>query len=140
MAGLYDMDTNKLIAALAKKLEDNGAVSPPAYVKFAKTGSHVEFGPEDKKFWYTRCASIMRQAYVRGNVGVGGLREHYGGRKRHVVRRAHHRDAGGSMVRRAMQQLEKSGLVKKEATGRTLSPAGRKLVDAVCKEMPKNSE
>lgn len=137
MADLYHIDANKLIAALAKKLENDGVVSPPAYMRYVKTSSHVEFGPEDKRFWYKRCASILRQAYIRGNVSVGGLRGHYGGRKRHVVRRAHHKDAGGSIIRKAMQQLEKAGLMKKEARGRMLSPAGRKLVDAVCKEASK---
>jgi len=137
MANSYAVDANKLIAALAKRLEADGLVSPPEFIRFVKTGSHVEFGPEDKKFWYKRCASIMRQAYIHGIVSVGGLREHYGGRKRHVVRRAHHRDAGGAIIRRAMQQLEKAGLIKKEAKGRSLSPAGRKLIDAVSKEASK---
>ncbi|MEM4332304.1 MAG: 40S ribosomal protein S19 [Candidatus Micrarchaeia archaeon] len=138
MVGVYEVDANRLIAVLAKKLESDGVVAPPAYIKYVKTGSHVEFGPEDKKFWYKRCASILRQAYVYGTISVGGLRRHYGGRKRHVVRRSHHRDAGGAIIRRAMQQLEKAGLLKKEAKGRSLTPAGRKMVDAACKEAGKS--
>ncbi|MCX8205621.1 MAG: 40S ribosomal protein S19 [Candidatus Micrarchaeota archaeon] len=95
MAGVYGVEPNKLISEVAKRLEGNVEIKPPKFLGYGKTGPHVEFGPEDKRFWYVRCASILRQAYVKGEVSVGGLRVHYGGRKRHRVASAHHVDAGG---------------------------------------------
>ena len=93
MKTVYDVPANKLIEAVARKLKEEGKVQPPEYVQYVKSSSHVEFAPEDKDFWYVRCASILRQAYVHGKVSVGGLRVHYCGRIKHWVRRAHHRDA-----------------------------------------------
>ncbi len=131
---VHDIEPNAFIEAVSKKLMENSAVKPPAFAGYAKTGSHVERMPEDPNFWYKRCASILRQAYVRGRVSIGGLRVHYGGRARHVVKSAHHRDAGGSAVRKAFQQLEQAGLLKKENDGRVLTPEGRKFVDSALKQ------
>lgn len=130
---VHDVEPNRFIEAASKKLMENDAIKPPAFVSYAKTGSHVERMPEDSNFWYKRCASILRQAYIRGKVSIGGLRVHYGGRARHVVKAAHHRDAGGSMIRKAFQQLEQAGLLRKEGDGRVLTPQGRKFVDSVLK-------
>ncbi len=135
MKSVFDVPANKMIEATAQKLKEIKEIQPPEYMEFVKTGSHVEFAPEDKDFWYVRCASILRQAYVHGKVSVGGLKVHYGGRLRHVVRRAHHRDAGGSIIRKAMQQLEKAGLLEKREDGRVITGAGKKLMDSVAKEL-----
>ncbi len=136
MATVYDIEANKLIWAVAKRLESNGEIKAPAFLKYSKSGPHVESAPQDAMFWYKRCASVLRQAYIRGKVGTGGLRVHYGGRKRHVVRSAHHMDSGGSLVRKALQSLEKAGYLKKdEKSGRVLTPNGRKFMDGVCKEL-----
>ena len=81
-----------------------------------------------------RCASILRQIYVNSNVGVNKLRMHYGGKKRRGVKPARHAPAGGSTIRKAMQELEKAGLLAKDKTGRVLTARGRKLLDEVAKE------
>ncbi len=135
MKSVFDVPANKLIEAVAQKLKENDKIKPPEFMQFVKTGSHVEFAPEDKDFWYVRCASILRQAYVHGKVSVGGLRAHYGGRIKHWVRRAHHRDAGGAIIRKAMQQLEEAGLLEKKDDGRVISGNGKKLLDGVAKEL-----
>lgn len=134
MADVYGIEPNKLINEVAKKLEERGEIVPPKFISYSKTGPHVEFGPENKKFWYVRCASILRQAYVNCGVSVGGLRVHYGGRKRHRVASAHHVDAGGSVIRKAMQQLEAAGLLKKgQKGGRIITNEGIKLLNSVAK-------
>lgn len=46
------------------------------------------------------------------------------------MKREHFRKAGGSAIRKALQQLEAAGLVTKiEGRGRVLTPKGRSLLD-----------
>lgn len=130
---VHDVEANRFIEKMAGKLEEVDAINPPEFIRYAKTSSHAENAPEQEDFWYKRCASILRQAYIRGKIGVGGLRVHYGGRARHVVKEAHHRDAGGSAIRKAVQQLEKAGFLKTEKGGRVLTPEGRRFIDSAFK-------
>jgi len=125
---------NAFIDLLAKKLESNEAIKAPGWVAVVKSGSHAERPPQDADFWFKRCASVLFTLYSH-NVGVRRLQHKYGGRHAHVVSRSHHRPAGGKIIRVAMQQLEKAGLVKKEKAGRSISPAGRALVDRVALEL-----
>jgi len=133
MVTANDVEANKLIGKAAEKLKDM-PLPKPAFVGLVKTGSHSVRPPASSDFWYFRCASILRQAYVNSNVGVNRLRRHYGGRKKKGVRPESHRPAGGSTVRKAMQALEKAGLLMKQKAGRTLTPKGRKLLDQAAKE------
>lgn len=132
MVTVFDVEPNKLIAKAAEKLK--GKVTKPQFVGLVKTGAHNERPPEQPDFWYVRCASIMRQIYINNNVGTGRLRRHYGGRKRRGVMPARHAPAGGSTIRKALQEMEKAGLLIKEKKGRRLSPRGRQLLDQAAKE------
>lgn len=133
MVTALDIEPNALIERAAKKLKTMN-ISKPAFVGTVKTGSHVERVPEQEDFWYIKCASLLRQAYIKGNIGVNRLRKHYGSRKRRGVRPAHHRPAGGSTIRKAMQALEKHGLLAKAKTGRILTGKGRALLDRIAKD------
>lgn len=133
MVTVFDVDPNKLIEKTAEKLKAMN-IPKPAFVGIVKSGAHVERPPQQENFWYLRCASILRQIYINNNVGVVKLRRHYGGRKRRGVKPQIHAPAGGSTIRKAMQELEKAGLLVKEKTGRVLSAKGRKLLDEAAKE------
>lgn len=133
MVTAYDVDANRLIEKAAEKLKDL-KINKPAFVGLVKSGSHASRPPMQEDFWYRRCASILRQAYVNETVGINRLRRHYGGRKRRGVRPEHHAPAGGSTIRKAMQELEKAGLLTKQKRGRTISAKGRKLLDSAAKE------
>jgi len=134
MVTAYDVDSNKLIEKVAGKLKSS-KLPKPEFVGLVKSGAHVKRPPESEDFWYVRCASILRQAYVKNNVGINRLRRHYGGRKSRGVKPEKHYPAGGSTIRKAMQELENAGLLKKEKTGRVLTPEGKKLLDGVAKEV-----
>lgn len=136
MVTALDVDANALIDRVAEKLK-NMKIKKPEFVGVVKSGCHAERPPEQPDFWYIRCASILRQAYCRGIIGTNRLRTHYGGRKNRGVKPQKHKKAGGSTIRKAMQELEKVGLLKKEKVGRSLTPAGRKLLDNVAKELAK---
>ncbi len=134
---VYDVPADVLIERLARYLKENvPEVRPPAWALFVKTGSHVERPPQDLDWWYVRCASLLRKLYLRGPIGVSRLRKMYGGRKRRGVRPAHFRRAGGSTIRKLLQQLEAAGLVVKDGNrGRRLSPRGMSLVDMVASQI-----
>lgn len=139
-----DVPANELIAKTAQALKkDNGdVIVPPAWVAVVKTGSHNERPSQEPDFWYLRCASILYNSYKNGTIGVRKLRKKYGARTQHIVRRSHHRPAGGKIIRLAMQQLEKAGLMKLERlkvqkdpgkigfSGRIITGKGRSLLDS----------
>jgi len=129
---VYEVPADKLIEELAKYLKEKvPEVKPPKWALFAKTGPHKERIPDNPDWWYYRSASILRKLYVTGvPVGVESLRGAYGGRRNRGVRPEHYYKGSGSIVRKALQQLEAAGLVVKvPKKGRTLSPKGRSLLD-----------
>lgn len=136
----YDVPAAKLIEKLAGYLKENvDVVSPPAWASVAKTGSHVEKLPQDPNWWYTRCASVLRKIYVHGPIGIEQLRADYGGGKRHGVIPRHASKAGGSNVRKALQQLEAAGLVATaKPQGRRMTREGRKLLQELAEDLAKD--
>ncbi len=138
MVTAVQVPADRLIAEVARYLKDRVAeVKPPEWAFYVKTGAHKERVPEDPDWWYYRCASILRKLYVRGEpVGIERLRTAYGGRKNYGVAPEHFVKGSGSIVRKALQQLEKAGLVVKvKGKGRTLSPKGRSLLDKLANKV-----
>ncbi len=140
MTSALDVDANKLNAKVAKRLKEAGVLIP-GFVGLVKSGAHNERPPEQEEFFHVRCASLMRQVYARGMVGVQRLRTHYGGKKNRGVRPGRFVRSGGSMIRKAFQALEKAGFVEKvekgPKKGRRLTAKGRKLLDNSAKEVRK---
>jgi small subunit ribosomal protein S19e len=133
MVTVYDVTPNKLVKAVAGRLKAM-SIPSPAYIGTVKSGPHRERLPQQKDFWYVRLASMLRNAYVHGNVGVGKLRSHYGGKKIRGVKPEEKRKAGGSIIRKGLQALETAGLMVKKKKGREITAAGRKLLDSAAKE------
>jgi small subunit ribosomal protein S19e len=94
-----------------------------------KTGVHKEMPPENPDWWFVRCASILRRVYIDGPVGVSRLRTFYGGKQRRPVATGAFAKGSGSIVREALQQLEKAGYVKKMKTGRQITKEGQSFLD-----------
>lgn len=140
MKTIFDVPADRLIAKAADRLKDLPEIKAPAWVAVAKSGAHNERAPEQPNFWYLRSASLLRQVYMNGPIGVGEFRRHYGGAKRHVVTRQHKMKAGGSIIRKALQQLEKAGLVETKrmqgrAIGRIITGKGKALLDGAAREV-----
>jgi small subunit ribosomal protein S19e len=135
----YDVPALQFIEKLAKYLRENvDEVQPPAWASVAKTGTHVEKQPQNPNWWYTRSASILRKVYVHGPIGIEKLRADYGGRKDFGTKPEHAVKAGGSNIRKSLQQLEAAGLLQKAASqGRTMAPKGRKLLQEVAEDLQK---
>jgi small subunit ribosomal protein S19e len=98
----------------------------------------VEKQSQNPNWWYTRTASILRKVYVHGPVGLERLRAYYGGRKDFGVKPEHAVKAGGSNIRKILQQLEAAGLIQTEnSRGRKMSSKGRKLLQEVAEDVQK---
>ncbi len=134
MVTVYDVTPNKLVDKVAEKIKGMG-IAAPAWIGTVKSGSHTQRLPQQKDFWYRRLASLLRNAYVHGSVGVSSLRSHYGARKMRGVRPEKKRKAGGAIIRKGLQALEAAGLMAKKKKGREITAAGKKLLDAAAKEV-----
>ncbi|MGI0078398.1 MAG: 30S ribosomal protein S19e [Nitrososphaerales archaeon] len=138
MTTVYDVPQQVLIKKIADHLRHVSQVSPPQWAAYAKTGSHAQRQPADRDWWYTRCASLLRKIYLHGPIGLTQLESDYGGRKEIGYFLGHHRDAGGSAVRKAIQQLESAGfIVKQGKKGRVLTGKAVSLLDRQSTEILK---
>jgi small subunit ribosomal protein S19e len=138
MVKVYDVPADVLIAKLAEMLKEDSNIKPPVWAQFGKTGSHTERIPLNKDWWYARCASLLRKIYLHGPIGLTDLKSAYGGRKKVGYSLAHHRDAGGSAIRKALQQLEAAGYITKaNGKGRMLTQEGMKKMDTLSKQIHK---
>lgn len=142
MTRAYSVAANDEIDALAKHLMDNyESITPPPWAAYTKTGLHTHHPPQSAKWWYHRCASLLRKLYAGTPRGVSRLRSEYGGRKIVAGRPEHTAKGGGSSVRVALQQLEKAGLVKKAPSkGRILTGEGVSLLDKIAHEIRGSTE
>lgn len=135
MVNAHDVPSAKLISALAEQMKGVAGVEEPEWAKWVKTGSHAERPPADSAWWFTRAASLMRKLYLHGPVGLGDLERAYGGTKALHYFPKHHRDAGGSNIRRILKQLEQAELVSKTPRGRILTSKGRAMLDKAAKDV-----
>lgn len=130
MKNVFDVPAGDLIESLAEELKKNPAIQEPAFTAFIKTGSHRERTPQRTDWWYMRLGSVLYRIYKDGPVGTGALRNYYGGRKSRGVRPHVFRQAGGKIIRLALQTLEKTGYIAKAKKGRTITAAGEKLLSS----------
>ena len=135
MAKVFDVPAEDLISKLSDQLKKDKKINPPEWASYVKTGPHVEKIPQNRDWWYTRCASLVRKVYLHGPIGISDLKSYYGGRKRIGYNLDHHKDAGGAIIRNALQQLEASGYVEKKSKGRSISNEGMKRVDRLATEI-----
>ena len=69
--------------------------------------------PLDADWLYIRAAALARKVYLRGHLGVSTLQHIYGGKQRFGVRRNHHENSSGKIIRYCLQQLEVIKLIPK---------------------------
>jgi len=138
----YDVPSSMLIERLAKYLKDNvDAIKPPEWAPYVKTGAHAERAPQNPDWWYIRCASLLRKVYIKGPIGIEHLRSEYGGRKDRGTRPEHTRKGGGAIIRKALQQLEKAGLIGTiKGKGRVITSEGRRLLDSLSADIKEELE
>jgi len=131
---IFSKDPAKYIPALAEALKKIPEFEVPEWAHYVKTGTSRERPPAMEDFWYFRAASILRQLYIKGVVGVGRLRNKYGSRKDKGTRPDKFRKAGGKIIRVILQQAEAADLVEKVRKlqfGRRLTQTGRDFLDSI---------
>jgi small subunit ribosomal protein S19e len=141
MTTVYDVPARDLIDLVSKKLQKEDAIVPPDGSNYWRTGVDKENPPLETDWWFSRCASILRKVYIMNAVGVERLRAEYGGKSDRGSKPYKAKKGGGSIVRRALQQLEKAGYVSRvKGRGRILTSKGRSFLDNTSEEVRRSLE
>jgi small subunit ribosomal protein S19e len=136
MGDVRSVEAGKYNELLADALKNIPEFKEPDWIYLVKTSPNRERPSVEEGFWYKRAASILRQIYIRGVVGVERLRTRYGGKKDRGSKPSEFRKAGGKIIRTILQQAESAGLVEKSKEGRVgrmLTAKGRELLEGVAK-------
>lgn len=136
MTDIRSVDSGKYNSLLAEAIKKSKDFPKPEWIDFVKTSSHKMRPTTEEDFWYKRAASILRQIYIKGVVGVERLRTRYGGRKNRGVQPAAFVKSGGKAIRTILQQAEKAGLLEKvkgKKPGRQLTVKGKEFLESFAK-------
>jgi small subunit ribosomal protein S19e len=112
-------------------------IEAPEWSNFVKTGNHKQRPPENPDWWYVRAASILRNIYTHGPVGVSRMRMRYGGRKNRGRKPEKFVRASGNIIRKITQQLRNSDLIKLsngDKKGNIITSKGQSILDKVGKK------
>jgi len=137
MKTLYDVEAGKYLDALAEKLRGMKEFEQPEWARYVKTSASRTRPPFEEGWWLKRAASILRQVYLRGMLGVGRLKTKYGGRKERGAKPDHFHKGSGKIIRTILQQAEKAGFLEKikdKKAGRKLTKKGKEFLDSVAEE------
>ena len=134
MTDIQTIAAYKYNKALAEALKQESEFEKPEWVYLVKTSSHKVRPSIEPDFWQKRAASILRQIYINGVVGVERLRTRYGGRKKRGSQPEEFRKSSGKIIRVILQQAESAGLLEKvkgKKSGRQLTPKGKAFLESV---------
>ncbi len=131
---IFEKDAEQFNIKLAEALKNVPEFEAPEWVFYVKSGTSKERPPANENFWYMRSASILRQLYLKGVLGVNKLKTRYGSRKKRGGKPEKFRKSGGKIIRVILQQAESAGLVEKMNKvqyGRRLTQKGRDFLDSI---------
>jgi len=137
---VYDMDAQEYNKKLAEALKKIPEFKSPEWVEFVKSGPGKARPIDEEDFWYKRAASILRQIYRKGIVGVSRLRTKYGSKKNRGVKPEEFRKGGGKIIRIILQQADKAGFteiaqavkgVRERKPGRQLTQQGKQFLESI---------
>ena len=134
MSNVYEIEPGEYNQKLAIALEKMPEFKMPEWAAFVKTSISRERPPQDEKFWYNRAASILRQIYIKGVVGVNRLKTRYGGRQNRGAKPERFKKGSGKIIRTILQQAEKAEFLVKfkgKRSGRKLTEKGVKFLESV---------
>jgi len=139
MANIYDVNQTELIEKVAEELKKIPELKPTEWAAFVKTGVSKERPPIRSDWWYSRAASILRNVYRFGPIGVSKLRTKYGVKKNRGVKPGRFYRASGNIIRKILQQLAKAELIKEDKKGvhkgKVITPKGVKLLSKAAGEI-----
>ena len=136
--GVYDFEPTEYNLKLAEALKKVLEFKKPEWVDFVKSGPSKERPIEDPDFWHKRSASVLRQIYKMGSIGVSKLRTRYGSKKNKGYAPERFKKSGGKIIRVILQQADKAGLTEqvkaikgKRKAGRQLTETGRNFMENI---------
>jgi len=137
---VYDLNAQEYNLKLAEALKKVPEFKEPEWSKFVKSGSGKERPIEDEDFWYKRSASVLRNIYKTGSVGVQRLRTKYGTKKNRGYKPEEFKKGSGKIIRTILQQADKAGFteiqkpvrgVKSKKPGRILTDKGKSFLENI---------
>jgi len=134
MADIRTIESGKYNDLLADALKKIPEFKKPEWADFVKTATHKKRPTSEPDFWHKRAASILRQIYIKGIVGVERLKTRYGGKKERGQRPTEFRKGGGKIIRTILQQAESAGFlekVKEKKSGRKLTAKGKEFLEGI---------
>lgn len=134
MADIRAIESGKYNQKLSESLKKIPEFVAPDWANLVKTSTHKNRPTSEDDFWFKRSASILRQIYINGIVGVERLRTRYGGKKDRGKRPPEFRKSGGKIIRTILQQAETAGFlekVKEKKSGRKLTEKGKKFLEEI---------
>ena len=129
---IYDVEASAYVKALAENLKKIEEFEMPQWALFVKTSTARARPPATEGWWHLRAASILRQIYINGIIGVSKLRTRYGGKKDRGMAPKRFYKGSGKVIRTILQQAEKAGFlekVKDKKSGRKLTAKGKEFLD-----------
>ena len=133
---LYDLPAQEYNLKLAEALKKIEEFKMPEWAAYIKSSPSKARPIEDENFWHKRAASILRQVYINGTVGVNRLRTRYGSKKKRGSKPEEFRKSGGKIIRTILQQSDKAGFseifkVKGKRAGRKLTAKGKEFLGGI---------
>lgn len=136
MVDVKEVPADLLINKVASGFKEQN-IAIPEWTKYLKDGIGREKSWTQDDWYYTRLASVLRKIYLNVNIGISRLSQEYGSRQDRGTKRYHPVSGSRFIIRNILQTLESMGYVKKDKTGRILTPAGQSLLDKASKEVMK---
>ena len=139
-SAIYETNAQEYNLKLAEALKKIPEFKSPEWIEFVKSGPAKERPIDDKDFWHKRAASILRNIYKTGSVGVQRLRTKYGSKKNRGFKPEEFRRGSGKIIRTILQQADKAGFteikkpirgIKGKKLGRTLTDKGKKFMEDI---------
>jgi small subunit ribosomal protein S19e len=139
MVKYNDVHPNKLINKLAEELRKKENFQAPSWAVFVKTGVHKDRPPTNKDWWQIRVAAVLRSVAKLGPIGVSKLKVKYGGKHRRGHKPPKFAEGSGSIIRKALQQLEKANLIQQTKIGvhrgRIITKEGTLLLNSITNDI-----
>jgi small subunit ribosomal protein S19e len=136
---VYEMNPQEYNLKLAEALKKLPEFEAPEWINYVKSGPAKERPIDDGDFWYKRAASVLRNVYKKGSVGVERLRTKYGSKKNRGFAPEEFRKSSGKILRVILQQSDKAGFteiqkavkgVRSKKPGRILTEKGKKFLES----------
>jgi len=126
---IYEIPAQEYNLKLAEALKQVPEFKMPEWASFVKSSAGKERPIDDEDFWHKRAASILREVYKRGILGVNRLRTKYGSKKNRGFKPSKFVRASGKIIRTILQQADKAGFteIAEDIRGVRSAKPGRKL-------------